>query len=351
VFACKRHVGSATKGFTIPHSESPLLTIAIPTFNRSRYLSRLLESLLPQLAGESRVELLISDNASTDETQAILDRYREGGMPFRKIRNEANIGPDANFEQCFLEASGKYIWIIGDDDAVLRGGVAVILDLLSEGERTGEYDVVHLRGKEIGYEDMPPEIGGQPVFEIIHDARTFALKTHVFLTFITANIINKRRVLSLPHRPFSELIGTNLAQLSWTYTAIRYFRKGAFLREPIIVAGGDNRGGFSLFNVFGANLKRVTEEWLVEPELVRVVLNGTLQVFFPPWALQANLGRSRFEAERLDELLHSLFPDNLRFYFFVYPLLKLPKNLARLWMILCKIVNRADLAMGNPLLR
>lgn len=194
-------------------------------------------------------------------------------------------------------------------------------------------------------------VGRQPKFEIIHDARTFALRTHVFLTFITANIINRQRVLALPHRPFSELTGTNLAQLSWTYTALRYLRKGAYLREPVIAAGADNRGGLSLFTIFGANLKRITEEWLVDPPLVRVVLNGTLQIFFPPWALQTRLGMAQFEEERLDALLYSLFPGNFRFYFFVYPVLKLPKTLARIWLQLCRVVNRVDRAMGNPLLR
>jgi len=306
---------------------------------------------MPQLAGESRVELLVSDNASPDETPAVLEEYRRLGLLVRSIRNETNIGPDANFEQCFAEALGKYVWIVGDDDVVLLGGVAAVLDLLSEGERSGEYDIVHLRGREISYEETLPAIRRQPTFEIIRDGRTFALKTHVFLTFITANIINRWRVLSLPHRPFSELTGTSLGQLSWTYTAVRYFRKGAYLREPIIAAGGDNRGGFSLFAVFGANLKRITEEWLVEPALVRVVLNGTLQVFFPLWALQTRLGRSSYVEERLDALLQSLFSENLRFYFFVYPVLKLPANLARLWLVLCKVINRLDRAIGNPLLR
>ena len=78
-------------------AEPFLLTIAIPTYNRSRYLARLLESLLPQLKGESRVELIISDNASPDETQATVEEYRLRGLDFRFIRNETNIGAEANF--------------------------------------------------------------------------------------------------------------------------------------------------------------------------------------------------------------------------------------------------------------
>ncbi len=103
--------------------ERPLLTIAIPTYNRSRYLAELLEVLQPQLSDELRVELLIADNASTDETPALCKRLIDGGLACRYIRNAANIGADANFLLCFSEARGKYVWLLGDDDIVLPGAL------------------------------------------------------------------------------------------------------------------------------------------------------------------------------------------------------------------------------------
>jgi len=329
------------------HSESPLLTIAIPTYNRSRYLARLLDSLVPQLENEPRVELLISDNASPDQTPALLEEYGRRGLIFRNIRNQINIGPDANFAQCFAEASGKYVWIVGDDDVIVSGGLAVILDLLAN----DEYDIVHLRGRDIVNGTLPGALSGPPRIEIIDDARTFALRTHVFLTFITGNIVNRQRVLSLPHQLFSELNGTNLGQLGWTYTALRYFQKGACILDPLIASGADDRGGYALFTVFGTNLKHVTETWLAEPALVRIVLNGTIQVFFPGFVLRSKLQIGVFVGQKPDSLLQSLFSSNYRYYLFLYPLLKLPGRLGRLWLLLCRIVNRLDKTMGNPMLR
>ena len=56
-----------------PRSEDvsvrPVLTIAIPTYNRCDYLQKLLAVLHDQIACEPRVELVISDNASTDKTE------------------------------------------------------------------------------------------------------------------------------------------------------------------------------------------------------------------------------------------------------------------------------------------
>ncbi len=60
--------------------ERPLLTIAIPTYNRSGCLAELLAMLAPQLAGETRVELVISDNASFDDTPTVIKSFRGNGL-------------------------------------------------------------------------------------------------------------------------------------------------------------------------------------------------------------------------------------------------------------------------------
>ena len=81
-------------------SERPLLTIAIPTYNRSESLALLLEILAPQLDGESRVELVISDNASSDDTSAVVASFQNRGLKLIYSRNETNLGADANFVRC-----------------------------------------------------------------------------------------------------------------------------------------------------------------------------------------------------------------------------------------------------------
>ncbi|AXC11513.1 putative glycosyltransferase [Acidisarcina polymorpha] len=329
-------------------TEPFLLTIAIPTYNRSLYLARLLESLVPQLNGESRVELIISDNASPDETPATMEEFRLRGLVFRGIRNHENIGAEANFVQCFTQASGRYVWIVGDDDVILPRGVEVVLGLLA----SSEFDLVHLRAAPIVAGAEPRAPTRQPRIEIVHDPVTFALRTHVFLTFITSNIIDKRRVSELPHLPFTDIIGTGLVQLSWTYTVLRHFRKGAVVHDCLVAGGGDeNRGGYALVTIFGTNLKRITEAWLVDAPLVRIILNGAQQVFFPTYLSLARSKASGFTDEDPDQVLRPLFFDNWRYHLFIYPVLTLPLGLARLWVLLCRVANRLDKILGNPMLR
>ena len=86
-----------------------LLTIAIPTYNGAKTIRNALDILLPQCTDE--IELVISDNTSTDETPEIIPEYQKL-YPIRYIRNKINIGPDANFLQCMKLASGKFTYLL-----------------------------------------------------------------------------------------------------------------------------------------------------------------------------------------------------------------------------------------------
>ena len=62
-----------------------LLTIAIPTFNRSKFLYKNLSYLKSQY--NSNFSILIQDNASSDDTKYIVDKYKKLGLPIKYIRN------------------------------------------------------------------------------------------------------------------------------------------------------------------------------------------------------------------------------------------------------------------------
>ncbi len=70
-------------------SESPVLSIAIPTYNRARFLDRLLSALDDQLRLQPGVELIVSDNASPDETPQIVSTLIR---PNRETRRDLEMG-------------------------------------------------------------------------------------------------------------------------------------------------------------------------------------------------------------------------------------------------------------------
>jgi len=115
---------------------SKLLTISVPTYNRAELLDRQLTWLASEIIGhEDDCEIIVSDNCSTDKTQAILARWRSALAPkvsFTYHSNEENIGEMANIVSCLRKASGKFVWSLGDDDMVQNGAVRYLLSKIKE---------------------------------------------------------------------------------------------------------------------------------------------------------------------------------------------------------------------------
>jgi glycosyltransferase involved in cell wall biosynthesis len=92
----------------------PVVTIALPTYQRDEQLGRAIESVLAQDYGS--IDLIISDNASTDGTRALCERYAQDHSSIRYIRQPANVGPTPNFESVRHLSTGEYFAFLGDDD-------------------------------------------------------------------------------------------------------------------------------------------------------------------------------------------------------------------------------------------
>src|SRR4051794_5883899 len=95
-------------------TDIPKVSIAIPVYNGEAYLGQAIESAVTQHA--DGLELLISDNASTDGTASICQRYAARYPFIRYEKNLENVGAAPNYNKLFLQAKGKYIkWLAHDD--------------------------------------------------------------------------------------------------------------------------------------------------------------------------------------------------------------------------------------------
>ena len=106
------------------------LSIAIPTYNRSYFLDNNLKQLLKEY--NNNFEIIIQDNASTDNTEEIVEKYIKSGLPIIYERNLTNLGWTKNFEICFKKVKTKYMILLGDDDIIVNGGVDIILNNINE---------------------------------------------------------------------------------------------------------------------------------------------------------------------------------------------------------------------------
>lgn len=107
-----------------------LLSICIPTYNRPAYLDQCLAAILPQ-AEVLDVEVLISNNGSTDDTRNVIDRYQHGfPKNLRCIHQATNLGYDLNHKAVIEMASSEYAWLLGDDDVALEGALQKVINAL-----------------------------------------------------------------------------------------------------------------------------------------------------------------------------------------------------------------------------
>jgi hypothetical protein len=109
----------------------PLLTVAIPTFNRHDFLRETLRALRGQ--ARENLELVVVDNCSTSPVEPLVQEALGGsGWSFRVVRNPVNVGLCANILRCFEVAAGDWVWILSDDDVIEPRAVEVILETIEK---------------------------------------------------------------------------------------------------------------------------------------------------------------------------------------------------------------------------
>lgn len=326
-------------------SERPLLTIAIPTWNRASLLEDLLAVLLTELRVRPDVELLVSDNASTDGTPEMLAGYQSRGLEMRILRNASNIGADGNILQCYEAARGKYVWLFSDDDLIAPGGIARVLQALSR----RDYDLV-----QVGHYNFVGEYGAHRTYRPLPDqeytrAEDLARQTHVFFTFISGIIVNKERIEAEPHRPFASLVGTNLVQLGPCFTALNRHRTSLIIRDPVVAARGNSSVGYALYQVFGPTMTAIVNEWVESPRVRKAIIGGTLRRFFPFWILLGRESGISRVPEDAHAVLRACHRRDWRYWTWDYPIYILPLPLARLWLLALRAVNKIDSMIGAAL--
>ena len=115
-----------------------LLTVTVPCYNSQDYMEACVDSLL---VGGDRVEIIIIDDGSKDNTGAIADRYAREYPNIVRVIHQENGGHGEGINQGILHATGTYFKVVDSDDCV-SGDFPAFLDKLEECERQGGVDLM-----------------------------------------------------------------------------------------------------------------------------------------------------------------------------------------------------------------
>lgn len=303
-----------------------LLTIAIPTYNRAIYLLESLEHIIHQVQDD--IEILICDNASTDNTPELVAGYLSRYPQIRYIRNPSNLGPDANFLICLREGRGDYIHILSDDDILLDGSVQAIKDCISNNNKPLSFihlNVAYFEGKF----EVPKRRDSlykleQDIF--FKDKNAFLEYIGIYATFVSSMVFNKR-IFGKINSP-EQFIGSYLLQ---SHLALQTIAQGyicGIVSHVCIAQRGNNTGGYNYYKVFAFEWKRVLFETGLENGFSKKTLTSVYRNTIKGYMFRFTLRLRTSEQKSFDDsgkcLLFRTTWEYPIAWIYLYPLFILP---------------------------
>jgi len=324
----------------------PLLTISIPTYNRSNYLAETLKQLDSELAGceRGKVEVVVSDNASQDATESVVKGFIEAGLELRYLRNNQNIGSDANIAQCFNLAKGSYVLILGDDDLLVDGGLSDLLDEL----RGAEYGVACLRAYGFDHDFRKEYPGEGRNNKSYNKTGAFLADIGPLMTFISGCVINKSLLRGVNANDYC---GENLVQVHLVIQAALKAKQNLLINRYMIACKRNNSGGYDFAKVFVENVGKILDLYTGEGLTRKDVLNIERKFiisYFPFYLMKQRYYRQGNIASAYSRF-NGRYGDRLNFYLWLYPILKSPRWIAIAWGAFATLFGRTingDLVRG-----
>lgn len=225
----------------------PILSICIPTWNRSKFLTVSLESFLGQIKeiDPEEIELFVSDNGSDDDTADVVQSFIEKGLPITYNRNPENVGAARNFLKCMQMSSGKYILLLGDDDILDPGALKTILDAL----RDKEYGIVHLHHFKNVSKDYVE-------YNSIED---FFMQVSYWFTFVSGSIFRHDVIAKVDAEKY---LDTRLMQVPFFLQSALSIDRNLLINKPVLTCGLDyaTNGGYNFYEVFVRNYLNIWKE-------------------------------------------------------------------------------------------
>ncbi len=322
----------------------PLLTIAIPTYNRAHYLAVNLQQLEREVADYANVvEIAVSDNCSDDETPEVVRSAATRGLSLRYVRNSRNMGSDYNIAQSFNQAQGQFVLLLGDDDMLVDGSIARITDILIR-ESPGVL-VLRAFGFDRDFRCEQPRVSRSP--RVFDDRIKFLGELGAQCTLISSLVINKTLLSGVDARDFC---GGSLVQTHLALRAILASTRNVMTRDYLVAYKRYNSGGYDFSEVYVNKLNQVIEQCVGEglPSSGADRLKRRLITSYYPFYLWKLRLQSPANMEQTWPRFVAVYKRYPLFWIMLAPILKLPRLLALLWGGIMVAVGRA---MGGDLRR
>ncbi len=260
---------------------SKLLSICIPTYQREDLFELCIKSLETNIIAMDEnieLEILVSINDSSNYKLDVLSKYKSLKQHLVIIQNSENIGGDKNIINCYKKASGKYIWVVGDDDYILEDSIAYLIKEI----RDKELSCIFLNS--YGYKKSYDE---KPIFNELtyaYDFNHFIEKVSYRSTFISSIIVNRELV------DFSDAVhseNTSLYQLNLLLQASSH-NNNLYIGKFMIAAKINYEYNYDFYEIFVNNYSQQLLSYL-DSDIYKKVLIKTILLFYSQYFLYRRL--------------------------------------------------------------
>ena len=329
----------------------PFLTIAIPTWNRADYLRQNLAYLRTEIdiVGRDRVELIVSDNCSSDATPEVVREAQAAGLEIRYFRNAENLGWARNFAQCVEAAQGRYLLLFGDDDVLCPGALAAIIDEA----KSAAPGVICVQP--YGYDDDFRREQPKSAVRVqrFNDAGRYLAATSQYFTLTSALVLNRDLLNSVDSRAF---VSTNLATFHLVLRAALAARTNSYIGGYLIASKRNNSSSYKFYKVFVEEFWAIIDahrEYGLAAEAIRTLETQRLFTYYPAYMLDVRRNAPD-DTDATFASLRARFANRPLFWLWLAPILKLPRPLALAWGAVAMTIGRlarGDWRRGTAFLR
>lgn len=274
-------------------NDTPIISFCIPTYNREKYLTKSIDAIVSQLTDKikNQIELVVSDNASTDSTRKLVENYifSRPDQNIRLVSNHINVGMDGNFLNCFKSAKGKFVCLVSDDDFLLPGSVENILKILSSYPDIGG---IFLNSFEM-------KGGAEEIEGLCHDPNE-SLQRISSRIFHLGGLLFKREIFF--QKEYEQLDGCIIVQ-SYVFLDVLMDKKGIYFpsKRFFEITENNSSGGYSFFSVFVTSYCNLMDYALkigFLPDAVNKVKLQHLKHFLIPFIVDFRLNNSHINVTK-----------------------------------------------------
>lgn len=319
-----------------PMQTEPVLTIAIPTYNRLDELCRLIQWLETETTYcRSDVEVIISDNDSAPDVRRGIEQLlrSHNWMEFRSQR--VNVGPDANFLDLVRQVKTPYFWLLSDDDLPASGLIQSVVRYV----RAQQPDLLYLPSL-WSRDELTVHASRHGSSELLVkpvSAQALARFAHVNVTFISSWVVRRDRWV----HEAEVLVGSNLLQLSWILSCLKLGSRFAVAQQVCILARSGNTGGYKLLSVFGKNLPATLNALLADRrDLALPILSRLGWTYLPALIWLSRRKAAQTFVQENSSLALRFWSERLCHKVLHRPLLKLPMPMASIFFLASKAIDR-----------